>query len=143
MFKLIWESIMYVSPPKIFNTSFTKIYNYCQFWQIIGKFFWWTLYFGLPLSANEKSNSYDLILLNVNWMTKILYCKLVIVTIDTPKLAKVIINLVIQYYSLPNSIISDCRAIFTIKFWFSYFYFLDIKKILSIIFNPKINGQME
>ena len=48
-----------------------------------------------------------------------MHYKLVKVTINTPKLAEVIIDMVMQYYGLPDSIISDWRAIFTSKFWFS------------------------
>ena len=47
---------------------------------------------GLLLLANEKGNSYDLILAIVNRLTKMVYYKLVKVIIDAPKLTKVIID---------------------------------------------------
>ena len=71
------------------------------------------------------------------------YYEPVKVTIDAPGLAEVIIDVVVQYYGLPDSIISDRGAIFTSKFWFSLCYFLDIKRQLSTTFHPQIDGQTE
>ena len=56
------------------------------------------------------------------------YYELVKVTIDTPGLAEVILNVVVRYHGLPNSIMSDRGSLFTSKFWSSLCYFLDIKK---------------
>ena len=50
------------------------------------------------------------------------------VTIDTLGLAKEIINVVMQYYDLLNSIINDCRMLFTSNFWFLLHYFPSIKQ---------------
>ena len=44
------------------------------------------------------------------------YYKLVKVTIYTSGLAEVIINMIVWYHGLLDSIISDCRVIFTSKF---------------------------
>ena len=65
------------------------------------------------------------------------------VTIDTPGLAEVIIDVVVQHHGLPDSIISNRGAIFTSKFWSSFCYFLGIKKRLSIAFYPQTDGQIE
>ena len=90
----------------------------------------------LPLSANWKSNSYNSILIIVNHLTKIVHYKLVKVTINTLELAEVIINMVVQYHGLSDSIISDCRTIFLSKFWSLLCYFLGIKKQLFTRFYP-------
>ena len=50
---------------------------------------------GLPLAADWKGNSYDLILVIVDRLTKMVYYKPVKVTIDASRLAKVIIDLVV------------------------------------------------
>ena len=50
---------------------------------------------GLLLSADWKSNSYDLILVFVNRLTKMVHYKSVKVIINAPKLAEVIINVVV------------------------------------------------
>ena len=50
---------------------------------------------GLPLSADWKGNSYDLILVIVNQLTKMVYYEPVKVTIDAPGLAEVIIDVVV------------------------------------------------
>ena len=89
---------------------------------------------GLTLSANWKGNNYDLFLIIVDYLTKIIYYKSVKVTINTSRLAKVIINVVIRYYGLPDTNIHNCRTIFIFKVWSLLYYFLDIKKQLSITF---------
>ena len=71
------------------------------------------------------------------------YYKLVKVTINVSGLVKVIIDMVVRHHSLLDSIISDCRLVFTLKFWSSLCYFLKIKQRLSIAFYPQINGQTE
>lgn len=47
---------------------------------------------------------------------KIVYYKLVQVIPDDPGLAKFIINMVVWYYSLFNSIVSDCGSVFISEF---------------------------
>ena len=54
--------------------------------------------------------------------------KLVKITINALSFAKVIINIVIHHYSVPNLIISDRGLIFISKFWSSLCYFFDIKQ---------------
>ena len=63
------------------------------------------------------------------------------VTIDAPGLAEVIINVVVRHHSLPDSIVTDRGSLFTSKFWFSLYYFFDIKQRLSITFYPQRDGQ--
>ena len=70
----------------------------------------------LLLSADRKDNSYNSILIIIDRLTKIMYYELVIVTINTQRLAEVIINVVVQYHDLPDSIISNRGAIFISKF---------------------------
>ena len=89
---------------------------------------------GLLLFTNWKGNSYDSIHIIVDRLTKIVFYELVKVTIDAPGLAKVIINIVIQYHDLPDSIINDWGAIFTSEFWSLLYCFLGIKHWLSIEF---------
>ena len=72
-----------------------------------------------------------------------MYYKPVKITINAPKLAKMIINIVIQYYDLSDSIISDHKAIFIFKFWFLLFYFFSIRRQLFTIFYPQIDNQIE
>ncbi len=50
----------------------------------------------LLISANQKGDSYDLILVIVYWLTKMVYYELVKITIDVPSLVKLIINIVVQ-----------------------------------------------
>ncbi len=73
-------------------------------------------------------------------MTKMIYYKLVKVTIDAPSLRKVIINLVIYHHSIPKSIVMDWDLLFTLQFWFLFDYFLSIKIKLFTVFYPQMNG---
>ena len=98
---------------------------------------------GLPISTDWKSDSYDSILVIVDCFTKMIYYEPVKVTINIPRLAEIIINVVMQYHGLPDSIISDCGAIFTSKFWSSLCYFFGIKWRLSTAFHSQTNGQTE
>ena len=96
---------------------------------------------GLSISINWKGDSYNLILVIVDWLTKMLYYKPVKVTIDAPGLREIIFNVIVRHYSLPNSIVSDWSAIFISKFKSSLYYFLEIKRRLSTVFHLQINGQ--
>ena len=98
---------------------------------------------GLPLSADWKGDSYDSILVIVDRLTKMVHYEPVKVTIDAPGLAEIIIDVVVQYHGLLDSIISDRGAIFTSKFWSSLCHFLGIKRRLSTAFQPQTNGQIE
>ena len=70
----------------------------------------------LPLSVDGKGDNYDSILVIVNCLTKMVYYKLVKVTINTPRLAEVIIDMVMQHHGLLDFIISDRKVVFMSKF---------------------------
>ena len=94
--------------------------------------YWWKdlsmdFVIGLPLSSDWKGNSYDLILVIVNQLTKIMYYKPIKVTIDAPGLVEVIIDVVVWHHGLPNSIVTNKGFLFTLKFWSSLCYFLRVK----------------
>ena len=59
------------------------------------------------ISANWKSNSYDLILVIVNWPTTMIHYKPVKVTIDALGQRKMIINMIIRHYKVLESIVID------------------------------------
>ncbi len=70
------------------------------------------------------------------------YYKLVkVITIDTPSLAKVIINVVVRHHGVPKSIVTDRDLLFTSKFWSLLCYFLGIKRKLSTDLYTQKNGQ--
>ena len=60
---------------------------------------------GLSISANWKINSYNSILVIVNWLKKMIYYKPVKVTIDISSLVKVIINVIMYHHGVPESTI--------------------------------------
>ncbi len=89
---------------------------------------------GLLISADSKGDSYDSILVIVNRLIKMVYYKLVKVTIDASSLAKVIINVVVHHNGVPESIVTDQNSLFTLKFLSLHCYFVEIKRKLSIAF---------
>lgn len=70
---------------------------------------------GLPISINWKGEIYDSILVIINRLTQMIHYEQIMITINTLGLIEVIIDMVIQYYSLPNSIITDWDSLFNSK----------------------------
>ena len=89
---------------------------------------------GLPVLTDWKGNSYDLILIIVDRLTKMVHYEPVKVTIHAIGLAKVIINVVVRHHGLPDSIVTDQGSFFTSKFWSLLCYFLGIKRRLFTAF---------
>lgn len=71
---------------------------------------------GLPISTNWKGDSYDSILVIVDWLTKMVHYEPVKSTINVPGLAEVIIDVVVCHHGLPDSIVTDRGPLFTSKF---------------------------
>ncbi len=59
----------------------------------------------LLISANGKGNGYNLILVIVDQLIKMLYYESVKIMIDVPDLAKVIINMVVYNHGVTKSIV--------------------------------------
>ena len=98
---------------------------------------------GVPISTNWKGDSYDFILVIINWLTKIVYYKPVKITINASGLAEVIIDVIVCHHGFLDSIVTDRGFLFTLKFWSLLCYFLGIKRRLSTLFHPQTNGQIK
>lgn len=96
---------------------------------------------GLPVSTNWKDETYDMILVIVNWLIKMIYYKLVKITINAFDPAKVIINAIMSHYSLLYSMVSDSKSVFNLKFWLLFCYFLNINRRFSTSFYSRTNSQ--
>lgn len=70
----------------------------------------------LLLFVNLKNNSYNTILVIIDYLTKMIYWELVKTIIDLARLAKVIIIVMVKPNSLTRLIISDRHLLFTSKF---------------------------
>lgn len=108
--------------------------------------YWWKdwsidFVIGLPISINWKNETYNSMLMIVECIIRMVYYEPVKVLIDTQSLVEVIINTVIRYQGLSNSITSNQELVFTSKFWFFLCYFLDIKQRLSTTSYLQINSQ--
>ena len=53
--------------------------------------------------------------------------KLVKITINAPRLAEIIVDVVVWHHGLPNSIVTNRDLVFTSKFWLLLCYFFGIK----------------
>lgn len=81
----------------------------------------------LPILTNLKDKSYVFIFVIVNRLIKIIYYKFVKVTINIFDLAKVIINMVVLYHIIAESIFKNQVLLFISKFLSLIFYFLGKK----------------
>ncbi len=115
------------------GTNYTVIFNYCLSEFIID------FIMGLSISTNWKGKSYDFILMIINYLTKMVHYKPIIVTINAPGLAKVIIDIIVHHYSISEIIVTDQGLLFILKFWSFLCYFLDIKRRLFITFHSQKN----
>ena len=70
----------------------------------------------LPIFTNLKGDNYNSILVIIDWLTKMGHYEPMKIIIDAFKLAEVILDVVVQYHGLPNSIVSDWSSVFTSKF---------------------------
>ena len=93
------------------NFQFLPISTHC--WKDFSIYF----VIGFSLLVDWKSNSYNKILVIVNYLTKIVYYIIVMITIDVSGLMEVIINIVMRYYRLLKSIISNYSSLLNLSFW--------------------------
>ena len=77
---------------------------------------------GLPISTDWKGTNYNLILVIVDRLTKMVYYEPVQITIHAPGLAEVILDFVARHHGLPDSIVSDTLP--AIKFIHDIFHVL-------------------
>ena len=97
----------------------------------------------MSILTDWKKDSYDSILVIVDWLTKMVYYKPVKVTINALGLVEVIINVVVRHHGLSNSIVTDRGSFFTSKFLLLLCYFFGIKWRLSTAFYLQTDGQSE
>ena len=96
---------------------------------------------GVSIWIDWKGDKFDSILVIVDWLIKMVYYKPVKITINAPKLGKVIINVVVYHYSLLNLIITNKGFFFILKFWSLLCYFLSIKHRFLTAFYSQIDSQ--
>ncbi len=103
----------YIKAYNICLTSKTVCYkSYSNLQSLPIPTYWWKdlsrdFIMDLPISANWKSDSYNPILVIIDWLIKMVYYKLVKVTINTLGLAEVIINVIIHHHGVLEAIVID------------------------------------
>ena len=98
---------------------------------------------GLPKSQNCRWVEYDWILIIVDRLTKMVYYEPVFTILDTEQLANILIEALIKYHSLPDSIVTDWGWLFSSKFRSSLCFHLIIKRRLSNVFHLPTDGQIK
>ena len=98
---------------------------------------------GLPILINWKKDSYNSILVIVNWLIKMVHYKPVKITLNAPELAEVIIDVIIRHHGLLDLIVTNRGSFFTSKFWSLLCYFLSIKRRLFTAFHPQTDSETE
>lgn len=95
----------------------------------------------LLILTNQKRDFYDSSLVIVYQLINIVYKQLIKTIIDAIWLEKVIIDVIVRYYGLPNLIVIDKSSFFISKFRSLLCYILGTKSQLSITFYPQTNSQ--
>ena len=95
----------------------------------------------LLILINWKKYSYNLILVIVDQLTKMVHYKPIKITINAFGLAKVIIDVIICQHSLLDLIITNKGFLFILKFYLLLCYFFGTKHRLFIAFYLQIDGQ--
>ena len=75
----------------------------------------------------------------VDLPAEIIHYKPIKVIINSARLVKVIINVIVWYHGLPDSIMTNKNSSFTSNFWLLLCFFLAIKHWLFIAFYLQIN----
>ena len=96
---------------------------------------------GLLVSINWKGDNYNSILVIVDQLTKMVHYKPVKITINVPRLAEVIIDMVMHHHGFFNLIVTNQGFLFTSKFWSLLCYFFGIKHQLSTAFYLQTDSQ--
>jgi hypothetical protein len=58
-------------------------------------------------------------------------------------MARAFFDNIMCLHDIPNSIVSDCDAVFTSTFWWELFELAGVKLMMSSAFHPQSNGQSE
>jgi hypothetical protein len=96
----------------------------------------------LPPSS-WRGEVYDLILVAVDWFTKMAIYIPTTKKLDTEGLADIFLEKIIACLGTPSLIISDCGSLFTSDFWSQLLHQLGIKCRMSTAFYPQTDGQTE
>ena len=90
------------------------------------------------------SKAYNLILIIMDWYTKMAYYIMVWSDIDTPRLVAVFVQkFILAGPGVPDSIVSDQGSVFTSTFWSTVCYHLKVCRRLLTAFHPQTDSQIE
>ena len=99
---------------------------------------------GLPKSKEQTTkHAYDSILVMVDKLTK--YCHFIPCnkTITAPELGHLVLDRLVRYHGLPNTILTDRDKLFTLAYWKTLTGAMGIRHDLSTAFHLETDGQTE
>ena len=91
------------------------------------------------ISRNWNKIKYDLILMMIDRLTKMIYYISIIKIINVENLIKIFIKEIVQLHNLSFFIIIDRRSLFILSFWSTLCYIIKIKRKLFIAFYSQTN----
>src|SRR3954470_16553315 len=91
----------------------------------------------------KTKTRFDAIVVFVDTFSKMTHFAPTMITATAPDTAQLFFDHIFRLHGLPKSIISDCDAKFTSKFWQSLFQTLGTKLAMSTAFHPQTDGQTE
>lgn len=98
---------------------------------------------GLLVFSDKKGETYNSILVIIDWLIKMIYYEPVKVIINASGLVKVIFDMIVRHHGFPDFIFSYRGSVFTLKFSSSLCYFLVIKMSFLITFYAQTNDKTE
>ena len=93
-----------------------------------------------PLS---KSNEKDMIVVIVDWFTKMIWLKVTMINVSSEEIAKIYQDEIWKLHRIPRAIISDRGPQFASRFMEDLTKALGIKQMLLTTYHPQTDGQME
>ena len=96
-------------------------------------------------SINRDWNEikYDLILMMIDRLTKMIHYISIIKIINAENLTKIFIKKVVQLHDFFLFVTIDKKSLFILSFWSTFCYTMKIKRKLSIAFHSQTNEQIE
>ena len=86
------------------------------------------------INRNWNKVEYDLILMMIDWLTKMMHYISIIKIINAENLTKVFIKKIVQLHDFLFFIIINKKLLFILSFWLMFCYIIKIKKKFFIAF---------
>jgi len=90
-----------------------------------------------------KSNKKDVIIVIVDWFTKMIWLKVTMINVSSEEIAKIYWDEIWKLHGIPRAILSDRGPQFTSRFIEDLTKALGTKQMLLTTYHPQMDGQTE